>query len=87
MVTRLKLCLFNICFVLIFINNIVSGGTYPFRKISEKKSLTIFIAGDMMIGNRILPVVKKYGAIYPFKNVINLIKESIYHFSILKVPS
>ncbi len=86
MITCIRLCLYSICLVLIFIDNITSGEEYPYRKFSETKSLVIFFAGDMMIGNRILPVINRFGALYPYKNVIGLIKESNISFCNLEAP-
>ncbi len=81
----LKLCLYCV-YVIILFNNIYGGGKPQLYNISEKEGVVIFLAGDMMIGNRITPVVDRFGVLYPFKNVINLIKESDISFCNLEAP-
>ena len=85
MATCLRVYLYSICLIVFLINDI-SAEENVNNKTPEEISVVVFLAGDMMISNRIIPIVERYGILYPFKNVTNLIKESDISFCNLEAP-
>jgi len=79
---------FIYCFFLIsiLINNINASEKSIFSNQSEDKNVVICLTGDMMAGERIPPFIEKYGILYPFKHILNIIKESDISFCNLEAP-
>lgn len=63
-----------------------AAGQFSFLKAGQKKEVSILFAGDLMLGNELIPVIKELGADYPFDSVANVIREEDIAVANLESP-
>ncbi|MDD5765921.1 MAG: CapA family protein, partial [Candidatus Marinimicrobia bacterium] len=51
-----------------------AAGQFSFLRADQKKKVTIVFAGDLTLGNELIPVIKELGADYPFDSVANIVR-------------
>jgi len=51
-----------------------AAGQFSFLRADQKKKVTIVFAGDLMLGDELIPVINELGADYPFDSVASVIR-------------